>query len=121
MEMKKLVKLEREPKKGYGEDECPICGKLFTKLSPNALHCEECRPIARGKTTKNQQAQRVRGMRLQDGSLPNDLPPSRTCHDCGRPTNNYRCAECWAKIQHGLNSDIASEEYSISYTTHSRS
>ena len=104
------------------EDECPICGKLFTKTSPNSIYCEDCRHIARGKTSRKQQAQRASGMRLQDRSLPtSDLPPSRTCHDCGCPTNNYRCAECWTKIQRGLNSDVASEEYSISYTTHSRS
>ena len=24
---------------------------------------------------------------------------SRRCHDCGRPTNNYRCDECWKKIR----------------------
>lgn len=23
----------------------------------------------------------------------------RKCHDCGRPTNNFRCEECWAKIR----------------------
>lgn len=23
----------------------------------------------------------------------------RRCHDCGRPTNNYRCSACWQKIR----------------------
>lgn len=23
----------------------------------------------------------------------------RKCHDCGKPTNNYRCNECWLKKQ----------------------
>jgi len=23
----------------------------------------------------------------------------RRCHDCGRPTTDYRCASCWAKIR----------------------
>lgn len=22
---------------------------------------------------------------------------TRHCHDCGRPTTNYRCHECWVK------------------------
>lgn len=22
---------------------------------------------------------------------------SRECHDCGKPTNDYRCAACWRK------------------------
>jgi predicted amidophosphoribosyltransferase len=25
----------------------------------------------------------------------------RRCHDCGRPTNDHRCAECWRKIREG--------------------
>ena len=24
---------------------------------------------------------------------------TRKCHDCGRPTNNYRCDKCWAKLR----------------------
>lgn len=24
---------------------------------------------------------------------------SRHCHDCGRPTNNYRCPDCWARLR----------------------
>ena len=23
----------------------------------------------------------------------------RPCHDCGRPTNDYRCASCWEKLR----------------------
>ena len=23
----------------------------------------------------------------------------RRCHDCGRPTTDYRCPKCWAKIR----------------------
>lgn len=23
---------------------------------------------------------------------------SRRCHDCDKPTNNYRCSECWEKL-----------------------
>jgi len=26
-------------------------------------------------------------------------PYLRCCHDCGKPTTNYRCDECWAKIR----------------------
>ena len=24
---------------------------------------------------------------------------SRKCHDCGKPTNDYRCPKCWQKIR----------------------
>lgn len=26
---------------------------------------------------------------------------TRRCHDCGTPTNNYRCSRCWSKVRHG--------------------
>lgn len=33
-----------------------------------------------------------------------NLPRQRKCHDCGRPTSDYRCPACWAKLrrEHGL-------------------
>lgn len=24
---------------------------------------------------------------------------TRRCHDCGKPTNNYRCDACWARLR----------------------
>lgn len=31
----------------------------------------------------------------------------RKCHDCGRPTSDYRCQECWKKWRrkHGVSVD----------------
>lgn len=26
-----------------------------------------------------------------------DLKRPRRCHDCGKPTVDYRCAQCWEK------------------------
>lgn len=26
-------------------------------------------------------------------------PKKRRCHDCGRPTTDFRCARCWAKLR----------------------
>lgn len=26
----------------------------------------------------------------------------RTCHDCGKPTNDFRCLECWEKLRSKL-------------------
>jgi len=41
---------------------------------------------------------------------------SRTCHDCGKPTDNYRCDECWAKIREDLgDDDLESTPVSDSY------
>lgn len=25
--------------------------------------------------------------------------PTRRCHDCGRPTTDYRCPACWARLR----------------------
>lgn len=33
-----------------------------------------------------------------------ELTPRRKCHDCGRPTNNYRCETCWEALRD--NADI---------------
>lgn len=44
------------------------------------------------------------------------LPPKRLCHDCGKPTTNYRCDECWAKIREKEESDFhdfVGEEYRV--------
>ena len=27
---------------------------------------------------------------------------TRHCHDCGKPTPNYRCTECWRKLRERL-------------------
>lgn len=31
------------------------------------------------------------------GSIKKFMEYNRKCHDCGKPTNNYRCNECWEK------------------------
>lgn len=28
-----------------------------------------------------------------------ELPVTHKCHDCGKPTPNYRCPDCWRKIR----------------------
>lgn len=40
------------------------------------------------------------------------LPPARTCHDCGKPTNNYRCDACAAKWKkkHGVMGTMSTVE-----------
>jgi len=35
----------------------------------------------------------------------------RRCHDCGKPTNNYRCEECWRKIRGYLGEEKTGEEW----------
>ena len=46
-------------------------------------------------------AKHIRYLNAKDKALPEieENPPKRKCHDCGRPTNNYRCAECWQRLR----------------------
>lgn len=41
-------------------------------------------------------AQRATGPIRQYGNR-----AQRRCHDCGQPTNNYRCPACWERIRGG--------------------
>lgn len=58
--------------------ECPICGEelpISRFITGNAVFdaCRQCRLATSGGYRK--------------------------CHDCGRPTTNYRCSACWAKLR----------------------
>ena len=52
---------------------------------------------------KRVKVQRELANRPRSGkSLGKDSGPpkySRKCHDCGKPTNNYRCDACWRRIR----------------------
>ena len=54
-----------------------------------------------GRTDKSVKA-RALHLSLRGGPKPRLPKPSagqRRCHDCGRPTSDYRCAKCWAKLR----------------------
>lgn len=41
-----------------------------------------------------------RQLALETELGPKRIPKyTRTCHDCGKPTTNYRCDRCWSKIR----------------------
>ncbi|EGY23946.1 hypothetical protein DA2_3780 [Desulfovibrio sp. A2] len=49
---------------------------------------------------------------LRDAIQRRGLPRgSRTCHDCGTPTDNYRCNACWRRVR-GYGVDEPAEEVS---------
>ena len=54
-----------------------------------------------GRTDKSVKA-RALSLQLRGGPKPR-LPKQkgfmRKCHDCGRPTSDYRCTKCWAKLR----------------------
>lgn len=54
-----------------------------------------------GRTDKSVKA-RALHLCLRGGPkprLPKQKAHMRKCHDCGRPTSDYRCAKCWAKLR----------------------
>jgi len=54
------------------------------------------------RTDKSVKA-RALSLQLRGGPKPRLPKPRgknmRKCHDCGRPTSDYRCAKCWAKLR----------------------
>lgn len=42
-------------------------------------------------------------------------PYKRKCCDCGKPTNNYRCHECWEKMKKEDNLDFNSLDLDTIY------
>ncbi len=102
---------------------CKLCGKLFTPLSSRNVFCSgRChrewvqrtqRQRIAGQGVRGFQSRamlpeeyaRIRQMRTwdreeDDADMDKVEPlPMRLCHDCGRPTTDYRCRECWAKFR----------------------
>lgn len=83
-------------------------GKQYRSRSINVLLFETFGPgaaTAAGHAEpdmKRVMAQRDLAHRPRSGkSLGDDARPgpSRKCHDCGKPTSNYRCDECWRKVR----------------------
>lgn len=64
----------------YGK--CLVCGKEFVTHRRNRKFCSErCASAYRREYSTGQ------------------VPFVRVCHDCGTPTNDYRCPACLAKFR----------------------
>ena len=76
---------------------CPVCGKEFVPYSEAQKFC--C------TTCRKQAAIKGRVKSIKKGSR-----RTRRCHDCGKPTDNYRCEKCWYKLRSklGLTLDVSS-------------
>ena len=69
---------------------CPVCGKEFVQTKEHRIYCSfECAKIAKNNGVP----------KADKKSKTSYLPPSRFCHDCGCPTDDYRCPECWTKFR----------------------
>ena len=76
---------------------CPVCGNQFAPLTEaQKFCCSTCRKQAAIKG-------RVKAVRKR-GKY------TRKCHDCGKPTDNFRCSKCWDKLRAklGLAIDVSS-------------
>ena len=82
---------------------CAVCGTPFEAKTVNALYCsKECKNKAFGLRTY--ETRQIRG--------------TRKCHDCGKPTDNYRCPSCWRKLRgfsenKCIHSDIEADAVSL--------
>lgn len=63
---------------------CPCCGKPFETRAKDKQFCDRACFYA-SRT----------GMSRTEWLLEHGQYTSRVCHDCGKPTNNYRCPDCW--------------------------
>lgn len=83
---------------------CTDCGKTFSydlRYHQRSLaRCQDCSlttdcqtPNAHTTTTTKAPTPKKTTHPAKNDRY--DNPAKRTCHDCGRPTNNYRCPDCW--------------------------
>lgn len=74
---------------------CEACGKtFFAGRGRLPTLCLVCR-IQEAKLNKRKDQNRTRAA-LAEAELMR-RGNGRICHDCGKPTPDYRCAACWAK------------------------
>lgn len=70
-----------ESHEALGSRLCEYCGRRFVMLNPDETTCSG----------------RCRLRMANTAAIKHVTAYSRTCHDCGKPTNDYRCSACLAK------------------------
>lgn len=109
----------------HTERPCKYCGKMFAPKNSKHVFCsgrchrawmqaakrkqatEQEKKNFREQTVLPEEYVRIREMRTWDRTEENEDEdfeqseplPTRFCHDCGKPTTDYRCAECWEKFK----------------------
>lgn len=82
---------KRKKKKGNSliAATCKYCGGRFDTELPYQKYCKPvCQQLDHKKEFNNTRFWRGGG----------DVECSRKCHDCGEPTNDFRCKACWDKL-----------------------
>lgn len=76
---------------------CKCCGKLFPAKG-HAVFCDKaCSYAFRAGVSREEWI-------AEHPQSDQSTLFKRKCHDCGKPTNNYRCPACWEKLR--SNSEI---------------
>ena len=100
---------------------CPVCGAEFEAGTSNAKYCAKCRLLGKqarehllrggkiscvncGKEFEGHGNARLCGEECHKAwilrqRLTKSETASRACHDCGRPTTDYRCPACRAAFR----------------------
>lgn len=79
---------------------CEVCGKTLSPRAPGQRACPgQCTWLLHKRDKKNGRPREKKQPqeRRSRGARSGNIPTRRFCHDCGAPTNNYRCPACLAK------------------------
>lgn len=72
---------------------CKGCGKEFMPITATVTFCDKpCRYAHQAGITREEWI-------AAHPPLEANRLFKRVCHDCGKPTNDYRCSDCWAKLR----------------------
>lgn len=100
---------------------CSNCGNDFTAYYENSELCSKCQFKIENKNNylrrkefgllhkKKNKIKKEKLIEIKENEILDEdvdvldeieIEPNRKCHDCGKPTNNYRCKDClinWKK------------------------
>lgn len=100
---------------GQSAAERKVCKRCRKPIRTEAEYCYRCRLVqnrwkafeSRDGSSERRNYNSAREQRKQDLEAMQRCREGvkRRCHDCGKPTSNYRCEDCWQKlrVKHGLN------------------
>ena len=96
----KQLRLKYQPKV-FPPTTCKNCGQLFVpKSKQNCFCCRHCNRAWQRKQLRLRHKQEKKAVATQLPKMEPIKPiPLRPCHDCGKPTTQFRCPECWAKLR----------------------
>ena len=77
---------------------CYKCGIVMESDRPVHYVCDNCRTLTRSIVSA------PRAKRAPEGLS------ARKCHDCGKPTTQYRCEACWKKWRKKYRVEDTSED-----------